>query len=44
MSRPNLQVDLLVESFGHALDLAGAPRPADTYTLYIHSAQPERRE
>ncbi|PXB87956.1 damage-inducible protein DinB, partial [Pseudomonas aeruginosa] len=24
--------------------LAGAPRPADTYTLYIHSAQPERRE
>lgn len=31
-------------AIGHALDLAGAPRPADTYTLYIHSAQPERRE
>ena len=27
-------------AIGHALDLAGAPRPADTYTLYIHSAQP----
>ena len=23
-------------AIGHALDLAGAPRPADTYTLYIH--------
>ncbi|WP_303670709.1 DinB family protein [Pseudomonas aeruginosa] len=30
-------------TIGHALDLAGAPRPADTYTLYVHAAQPERR-
>lgn len=31
-------------AIGHALDLAKAPRPADTYTVYIHSAEPSRRE
>jgi len=31
-------------AIGHALDLAAAPRPADTYTVFIHSAEPERRE
>ena len=30
-------------AIGHALDLAGAQRPADTYTVFIHAAQPERR-
>ncbi len=30
-------------AIGHALDLAGATRPADTYTVHIHAAQPERR-
>lgn len=30
-------------AIGHALDLAGAARPADTYTVYIHAAEPERR-
>ena len=30
-------------AIGHALELAGAQRPADTYTVYIHAAQPERR-
>ena len=30
-------------AIGHALDLAGAPRPADTYTVFIHAAEPERR-
>lgn len=30
-------------AIGHALDLAGAVRPADTYTVYIHTAEPERR-
>jgi|SRR6185369_3660254 len=28
---------------GHALDLAGNIRPADTYTVFIHSAEPGRR-
>jgi len=31
-------------AIGHALDLAGAPRPADTYTVFVHAAEPERRE
>jgi len=31
-------------AIGHALDLAGAPRPADTYTVFIHAAEPGRRE
>ncbi len=30
-------------AIGHALDLAGAPRPADTYTVFIHAAEPARR-
>jgi uncharacterized damage-inducible protein DinB len=30
-------------AIGHALDLAKAARPADTYTVFIHSAQPDRR-
>ena len=30
-------------AIGHALDLAGAARPADTYTVFIHAAQPQRR-
>lgn len=30
-------------AIGHCLDLAEAPRPADTYTVFIHSAEPERR-
>lgn len=31
-------------AIGHALDLAGAFRPADTYTVFIHSTEPHRRE
>ncbi len=31
-------------AIGHALDLAEAPRPADTYTVFIHSVDPGRRE
>ena len=31
-------------AIGRALDLAGAPRPADTYTVFIHAAEPARRE
>ena len=31
-------------AIGHALDLARVFRPADTYTVFIHSAQPYRRE
>ena len=31
-------------AIGHALELARTPRPADTYTVFIHSAQPERRQ
>jgi uncharacterized damage-inducible protein DinB len=30
-------------AIGHALDLASAPRPADTFTVFIHSAEPHRR-
>lgn len=30
-------------AIGHALDLAKAVRPADTYTVFIHAAEPERR-
>lgn len=30
-------------AIGHALDLAGNIRPADTYTVFIHSAEPGRR-
>ena len=31
-------------AIGHALDLAQAPRPADTFTVFLHSAQPGRRD
>lgn len=31
-------------AIGHALDLAGAVRPADTYTVFVHAAEPSRRE
>jgi len=31
-------------AIGHALDLAKAVRPADTYTVFIHALQPERRQ
>ena len=31
-------------AIGHALDLAQASRPADTYTVFIHAAEPARRE
>jgi uncharacterized damage-inducible protein DinB len=31
-------------AIGHALDLAQVPRPADTYTVFIHSTEPGRRE
>ncbi|WP_199103844.1 DinB family protein [Aquitalea sp. ASV11] len=30
-------------AIGHALEQAGAQRPADTYTLYIHAVEPQRR-
>lgn len=30
-------------AIGHALDLARAHRPADTFTVYIHAAEPMRR-
>lgn len=30
-------------AIGHALDLAQATRPADTYTVFIHSVEPGRR-
>lgn len=30
-------------AIGRALDQAGGLRPADTYTVYIHGAEPERR-
>lgn len=30
-------------AIGHALDLADAQRPADTYTVFIHAKEPERR-
>ena len=31
-------------AIGHALDLAGGLRPADTYTAYIHEVDPSRRQ
>lgn len=31
-------------AIGHALDLAGGKRPADTYTVFIHGAEPHRRQ
>ncbi|KQV97205.1 DinB family protein [Rhizobacter sp. Root1221] len=31
-------------AIGHALDLAEAVRPADTYTVFIHAVEPSRRE
>lgn len=31
-------------AIGHALDLAAAPRPADTFTVFVHAAEPWRRE
>jgi uncharacterized damage-inducible protein DinB len=30
-------------AIGHALDLAGAQRPADTYTVFIHAEESARR-
>lgn len=30
-------------AIGHALDLAGGLRQADTYTIFIHTMEPERR-
>jgi uncharacterized damage-inducible protein DinB len=30
-------------AIGHALDLVQVPHPADTYTVFIHAAEPERR-
>lgn len=30
-------------AIGHALDLAHASRPADTFTVFIHSVEPRRR-
>ena len=31
-------------AIGHSLDLAQVPHPADAYTVFIHSAEPARRE
>ncbi len=31
-------------AIGHALEQAGALRPADTYTVFIHAAEPARRQ
>ncbi|MCV2365187.1 DinB family protein [Paucibacter sp. DJ1R-11] len=31
-------------AIGHALDLAHAKRPADTYTVFIHALEPQRRD
>lgn len=31
-------------AIGHALDLGGGKRPADTYTVFIHGAEPQRRQ
>lgn len=30
-------------AIGRALDMAGGLRPADTYTVFIHATEPERR-
>jgi len=31
-------------AIGHALDLARVPHPADTWTVFLHETQPQRRE
>lgn len=31
-------------AIGHALDLGGGKRPADTYSVFIHGAEPQRRQ
>ena len=31
-------------AIGHALDLGGGKRPADTYSVFIHGAEPDRRQ
>jgi uncharacterized damage-inducible protein DinB len=31
-------------AIGHALDIAHAKRPADTYTVFIHALEPQRRD
>ncbi len=31
-------------AIGHALDLAGGKRPADTYSVFVHGIEPERRQ
>jgi len=31
-------------AIGHALDLAGVPHPADTYTVFMHALEPQRRQ
>jgi uncharacterized damage-inducible protein DinB len=31
-------------AIGYALDLARTDRPADTYTVFIHAAEPQRRK
>ncbi|MTW11606.1 damage-inducible protein DinB [Pseudoduganella eburnea] len=31
-------------AIGHALDLEGGVRPADTFTVFIHAEEPERRQ
>jgi uncharacterized damage-inducible protein DinB len=31
-------------AIGHTLDLAGVHRPADTYTVFVHASEPQRRE
>ncbi|UFH47979.1 DinB family protein [Pseudomonas sp. KNUC1026] len=31
-------------AIGHALDMGGGKRPADTYSVFIHSAEPQRRQ
>ncbi|WP_433852709.1 DinB family protein [Stenotrophomonas nitritireducens] len=31
-------------AIGHALDLARMPHPADTWTVFLHETQPQRRE
>lgn len=31
-------------AIGHALDLARVPHPADTWTVFLHESQPQRRD
>lgn len=31
-------------AIGHALDIGGGKRPADTYTVFAHSSEPQRRQ